>query len=173
MDKGTTTNSNKIFQRVGKECLFFIERNIDDHLVVYKSCRKGTGKAVEISAIDSYWTTEADALQREDISENAMLYFYNSQIRRQTRSMYEMIVTSLPNKLIRLYLRKDGGVTAKSNINGKEAILQKIFINISNMTVNGIWVYGTFNGQQECERIEITEEMTKTFASATSIFNWM
>jgi len=142
---------------------------------VYRGCIEGEGKSMVLVGTDAYWTHEANPLRREDINEISMSYFYASQTMKVTRGKYHMIVKSFPDKMIRLYLRKNGGVDARVSIQGKEATLVKVYLQISKarMTVDEIWMYGTFNGGMLSEQVPITETMKACFAEATNVFNWL
>ena len=157
-------------ERIGKHTLFVIERNRDDQLVVYTGLRTGN----ELRTIDAYWTTNQNPLSRVEIGPQAKEMFYDTRLRSsQKRGLYHMKVKAFPDRVINLYLLKNGGVTAKAVIDGREAKIEKFYYHVEGTTVTKMVVHGTFNKQPVSELIPVPATMQNGLTSVLRANGWI
>jgi hypothetical protein len=156
---------DKVMDVLGKNCLFYVERSIDREIVVYEAKRDGT--VLNSPFVDNYWTNINLLHKREAVSKRANSLFFGVEVKKQ-KHQYKMYIYAIPTKIITLHLKKSGKTVAKSIINGKEAKIFKIYVNIENSSslipvVTSLTIYGEHKKRIVSEEIKITDDIRNRF----------
>ena len=138
--------------------LFYIERSSDQDVVVYRALRKGN--VLYSPFIDIYQSNTKDRTYRKDIPENMRNTYFGATVTPSGKT-YNMIISAMPSKPITLHLKKTGTVIAKTTVNGKEARIHKIRVQIDNMigipTVRSLTIHGEHKKKMYTESMDISE----------------
>jgi hypothetical protein len=126
--------------------LFIIERNKNANVVHYDARITADGKLDRKKPVLAYWIMLAEDGRRTELSwiENKKAYGFTIKPARSANA-YKMILVAVPKRQIIVKKKKDA-VSAETVINGRQAILEKIYINASDgltgPKVQFIEVYG-------------------------------
>jgi hypothetical protein len=152
----------------GKNFLFVIEKSCDSNIIVYEAYRE-KDKLVE-PYVDCFWTDKKKLTHVEQMTDYTKQRFFAVKVRPTDRkSKYDMVVVSIPSRLIKIHLKKSGKCVAKTIIDGKEATLLSIFLNVTVNSlgipnnISSIKVSGKHKLQMVNETIEVTDEMRSQF----------
>jgi hypothetical protein len=159
------SNYDNIMSILGNSTLFYIERSLDREIVAYEAVRKGS--ILSHPFVDVYWTNSERLGKRESVGDRAKELFFGIEVKK-TENKYKMFIASLPTKIITLHLKKSGAVVAKTVIDGKEAKVIKIFVNMDSTAlglpmVTSLTVYGEHKKRIVQEEIEITDDIRNKF----------
>lgn len=150
--------------RLGPNGLFYIQRSIDRQIVVYEA--KRIKNALVAPLVDLYWSN-LDQPRRGKVGAKAQEIFFGVKARKIGTGKYQMVVNAFPAKSITVHLRKSGRCVAKTVIDGKEAKLHRIYVEMSSRmglpTVDAMWLYGTHKDENVKEKINVTPEMRSRF----------
>lgn len=161
-----------VLNTIGDGCLFFIELSSDKQIVVYEANR--VGNVLKEPFVDVYWSNFKNLTDREELSEKVKRLFFGVQVKIE-KGLYKMFIASLPSKIVTLHLKTSGKVVAKSIINGKEARVYKIFVNVNNSilglpVVKSLIIYGEHKKRLVSEEIHITDNIRKKFDMSNLVF---
>lgn len=169
-------NLDQVRAEMGPNYLFCVERSVDTEIVVYKVCRH---KNVLISPlVDLFWTKSDDLQYREAVGVLAQEKFFGVKVRKDANKAgrYQMLVASMPLKLIDLQLKKNGTCSATGLINGQPASLTRVYVEMSKTKigipiVHNLFIHGKDKKTQQplVEQIVITDEMRRKFDITNSI----
>jgi hypothetical protein len=126
--------------------LFIIERSENTNVVHYDARLTADGKLDPKEPVIVYWVMLAEDGRREKLSwiENKKAYGFTIKP-AQSANSYKMTLVAVPERQIIVKKKKDA-IRAETVINGRPAILEKIYINASDgltgLKVQYIEMYG-------------------------------
>ena len=155
-----------ILSKMGNLALFYVQRSMDDEIVMYRAKREGN--VLNPPYVDLFWTNVEALHTQQEVGAKAQEMFFGCKVRKQGIGKYDMLVNAMPDKLLTIHLRKSGKCVVKTVINNKESHLQKIYVEMTTTslglpTVKHLLVYGKHKDIIECETIHVTEEMRQRF----------
>jgi hypothetical protein len=111
--------------------LFIIERSENTNVVHYDARLTADGKLDPKEPVIVYWVMLAEDGRREKLSwiENKKAYGFTIKP-AQSANSYKMTLVAVPERQIIVKKKKDA-IRAETVINGRPAILEKIYINAS------------------------------------------
>lgn len=120
-----------------KNMMFYLQRDPNTNTVVYEQNQLEKGGLDEKDPIHVYWIRYADGGEKKDLSYLQRKFAYGLTSKKLGKDSYELkfvCYSKLP-----LYLKKatDGKYHVYVSINGKQAILNRIFVRIDGGT---FWV---------------------------------
>lgn len=139
-----------------KNCLFLVERDIDDHLVLYTAITSSDGK--RIKKVDVSWSSLSNIGQMDEMSDKVKDNIFG--VTPVAMKPYSFKVKVFQEKNIECHVRQSLHITTKCIINNKECKLLKIYVKLSKFPfpkINEIIVYGLFKDQIESESLEIPD----------------
>jgi len=148
-----------------KHTLFYIERNIDDAIVVYQAMRLEGKNNLVAPYVKIYWSSHSSPSDQEPVSQKAQDMFFGVTVRKEPKQ-YHMCVAALKQHKISLHLKSSGEVVAKAVIDGKESRLTKIAIHMSSSIipkVHHLTIHGMHKNQDVMQEITVTTDMMKQF----------
>jgi len=128
--------------QAGTQPLFIIERNKNANVVHYDAQLIADGKLDHKNPVIAYWVMLAQDGRRENLNwiEKKMAYGINIKPYPSVNG-YQMTIVSAPQRSITV--KKVGSaVRAEIVIDGRSAILEKIYINASGHSVHYLELYG-------------------------------
>jgi hypothetical protein len=136
--------------------LFIIERNKNANVVHYDAQLTADGKLDRKKPVVAYWVMLAQDGRRENLNwiEKKMAYGINIKPYPSVNG-YQMTIVSAPQRSITV--KKVGSaVRAEIVIDGRSAILEKIYINASGHSVHYLELYGkdVQTGEKRFEKIK-------------------
>jgi hypothetical protein len=139
----------------GTQPLFIIERNKNANVVHYDAQLTADGKLDRKKPVIAYWVMLAQDGRRENLNwiEKKMAYGINIKPYPSVNG-YQMTIVAAPQRSITV--KKVGSaVRAEIVIDGRSAILEKIYINASGHTVHYLELYGkdVQTGEKRFEKI--------------------
>jgi hypothetical protein len=160
---------------LGNNVLFFIERSLDNDIVIYEAVREGNMLAEPL--VDIFWTSQKDFKRKDPVGKKAQELFFGLKARKMGSGKYQMIVASMPKKIINIHVKPSGRCIAKAVIAKKEARVIKIYVEMSTRgplnvpTVDALHIYGYHKGVVIPEKIDVDDEMRKRFDVSNFIPN--
>jgi hypothetical protein len=170
-----STDHNNIKKIIGGELLFYIEFSIFSQLVVYEAIR--TKDVLTDPYVNLHWTSPDALHTRDTVGKNARDVFFGFKVnkhkvynditdKKKYHFVYQMLVAAMPDNLITIHLRKSGKCSAKATIDGKEARIIKIYVEMKGIipTVECLHIYGVHKGVIVVDHIVVDSEMRKKFS---------
>ncbi len=117
------------------EHLFTITKSDNKNVLFYDAVMSG-GKINSKKPVDIYWIMYAEKGQREGLTflENPQFGITVKEIEKGTKYIVNVKNSILKNRNITVTLKKDGCTEAITEINGQDALLNTIYINIKSKT---------------------------------------
>jgi len=120
-----------------KNMLFYLQRTVDYNTVIYELNYDKTGKINSEAPLKAYWIDYEDGGKISQLTyvQNKLAYGIESRLIDKAKEMFIISLVSYKKKTFTLRKHDQKGthhVFAK--LNGKEVILQKIFVNITGGT---------------------------------------
>lgn len=154
--------------------LFYIERSIDTEIVVYRAKREGNKLAR--GGVEVHWSDCTDLEKKVELSKQALDMFFGVEcVKTPNASTYDMSISAMSDRMITLHLKKKKNmVVAKAVLDGKQARLLKIRVNIDKSilgipNVYSLVAYGLHKGEVVEETIEVTKEIRGRFDMASLV----
>jgi hypothetical protein len=146
-------NNFEEYKKAYENAIFFVERDMDDHLVVYQARKTEDHK--RIKGINIFWSSSTNTDKEEEMSQKVKDNIFGIDV--ISKKPFGFTVKAFDDKIIECHVRESTKVTTKCIINGKECKLIKIFVKVTRMppAIKEIIVYGTFNNVLESESLEI------------------
>lgn len=184
-DKNTLTLETVRKSR-GENVLFFIERSIDNYVVIYEAVVvNGT-----LAGIDVYWTYSTNLGQKDTMSPEAKQHFFQPELiekkdDKNTR-YWELRIECIKNRTLTVHEKK-GKFTVKCVMNqGKQKMncrLERAFARM-NMKLGfrsgvgycvDVDCFGLFNGKEICNTIKQDEGTVNTdkIKQALGLGSWL
>jgi hypothetical protein len=141
--------------------LFYLQRSKDANAVIYQANFLTGQRLSPQKPVDVYWIRYAEQGQREELSalQWQMAYGYQHQVSATNPDAYEIRLNAYPKRPLQI-VSQQGKPVALMRINGQQACLQKIFVQLASSfrlvpKVAYIELYGvdTNTGQPVYERI--------------------
>ncbi len=143
---------------VRTEQLFSIERSKNNNIVRYDCCIDGGGGLSDATPVIAYWVLENG--KREDLSGLERKYAYGVQLGARTgKDRVVIFLAAMQGREIRV--EKGGGrYSAMMTINGKESILERVFVK-SHEIIFGLPVvdFVEFFGRTKTEDLPVSERV--------------
>lgn len=109
--------------------LFYIQRSGNTNTIMYDAVLNGTKKFNTDNPIHSYWIRFADKGEKKELSFIQRKFAYGVDARpSKNRNEFEFNIVSYEKRKMRLLFNKSGNPVAITQINGKNAVLKKVFI---------------------------------------------
>lgn len=109
--------------------LFYIQRSGNTNTIMYDANLTADSKIASSDPIKPYWIRFAENGQKKDLSYIQRKFAYGVESRKlQHPNEFEFNIVSYSKKKLKLTLNQDGKPIALTKINGKTAILNKVFI---------------------------------------------
>jgi hypothetical protein len=113
--------------------LFYLQRSIDINTIIYEANTLNDGSLYEDMPLNIYWIDYADGGVRSSLTKAQRMYAYGIRSRIIDKKNQVYLVNLVSYKTIEILIRpvnEQMKFQAFITINGKTAILRKIFINI-------------------------------------------
>lgn len=120
-----------------KHMLFYLQRTVDYNTVIYELNYEESGKINSEKPLKVYWIDYEDGGKISQLTyvQNKLAYGIESKLIDKSKEIFEIRLVSYKKKTFTLRKHeKKGTHQVFAKLNGKEVILQKIFVNITGGT---------------------------------------
>lgn len=150
------------YQEKVKSALFVVElSNMKDHFISYMYDHERKG-------ITYQWCSYHNWADVRPVADKWKSIYDVKMHPTSHRAVHDVIINCLPERVIKLHLKKSMSVVPKVILNEtKECTLHKVYVVITESaipTVSEVWFVGTHKGQVIEEQLQITDKMLSRFS---------